>query len=382
MTSLKLYTSLLLLISIPSAFGSTGEAVPPNPTTSFHSAFEPPRDSVPKFLSDLSQLALLEKDHPILQYTESNRDNSYTKNWKVQDWERHQVRSFFRYRRHLGTWFNSTTANAVWPTVISLTCWALLIQLLAYKFESLNSFLKQPAIAKGAASFGAPISLLLALRTNRSLNRLLEARSMFGKYIRASGSLMNLIATHVSPIDKERAILLGRYLSIYGWCTKGFFRKEADGTLIQTMLPPNEAEWIRRQSTSHNLDAPSCIHIRVRSLLAPILSEIPLSAGNAMEDRLSTLESSLGVNKRLLGSPIPPTYTRHTSRVLCLYLGLIPFSLVGSNDGPVSATFLLSILLVVGATAYVLVGIDEIGVEIENPFPLIPMQALSKVIQN
>ncbi|KAL3935743.1 MAG: hypothetical protein SGBAC_008806 [Bacillariaceae sp.] len=282
----------------------------------------------------------------------------------------------------MGTWFNSTTARSVWPTVITLTCWALLIQLLAFKFEWLNSFLSQPAIAKGAASFGGPISLLLALRTNRSLNRLLECRSMFGKYIRASGSLMNLIATYVSPIDKERAILLGRYLSIYGWCTKGLFRSEPDGALIQLMLPPKEAEWLRRQSTSHTIDTPTCIHARVRCLLAPLLSEIPLSAGNAMEDRLSTLESSLGVNKRLLGSPIPPTYTRHTSRVLCLYLGLIPFSLVGSNNGPVSATFLLATLLTIGATAYVLVGIDEIGVEIENPFPLIPMQALSKVIQS
>lgn len=191
---------------------------------------------------------------------------------------------------------------------------------------------------------------------------------------------MNLIVTYVGPIDKERAILLGRYMSIYWWCTKGFFRKEADGALIQAMLPPKESEWIRRQSTSHNMDTPTCIHARIRALIAPL--ELPLSAGNAIQDRLSTLESSLGVNKRLLGSPIPPTYTRHTSRVLCLYLGLIPFSLVGANNGPVSSSFLLSILLTIGATAYVLVGIDEIGVETEHPFPLIPMQALSKVIQN
>mmetsp|Transcript_40013 Transcript_40013/g.113294 ORF Transcript_40013/g.113294 Transcript_40013/m.113294 type:complete len:100 (+) Transcript_40013:1-300(+) len=77
-----------------------------------------------------------------------------------------------------------------------------------------------------------------------------------------------------------------------------------------------------------------------------------------------------------MGSPIPPTYTRHTSRVLCLYLGLLPIALVGG-----STCGLLAILVNISLLSYVFVGIDEIGVEIENPFPLLPMYHLSTVVQ-
>lgn len=331
---------------------------------------------------DLANLNSLEKELTIFKASESTRDSSYTKSWKMEDWERHQVRSFFRYIRHLKTWFTSTTALAVFPTVIVLSCWALLIHYLANKFEALGNFLNHSSFTKGVASFGGPISLLLALRTNRSLNRLFEARSMFGKFVRACTSLSSLTATYVGPKHKDTALLVGRYLSIYGWCMKGLFRGESDERLIQAMLPPMEAQWVLRQTKTYGMDTPTAMHSRLRSLFASVIQDIPLSAANAMEDRLTVLESSLGVNKRLLGSPIPPTYTRHTSRVLCLYLGLLPFALVGASLGQNDVSFIVSVLVTIGVTAYVFVGIDEIGVEIENPFPLIPMQSLAKVIQN
>jgi putative membrane protein len=338
-------------------------------------------DSVQLFLQDLSNLSKLENDLAIFQNSESKRDSSYTKSWKMEDWELHQRRSFFRYKRHLTTWLTSTTARAVFPTVIALSCWALLIQYLANKFDALGNFLSNSSFTKGVASIGGPLSLLLALRTNRSLNRLFEARSMFGKFVRASTSLTSMTATYVGPKNRDTALLIGRYLSIYGWCMKGMFRREPDDLLILAMLPPKEAQWLLKQTTTYNMDTPTCMHARLRSLMATAIQDIPLSAANAMEDRLNVLESALGVNKRLLGSPIPPTYTRHTSRVLCLYLGLLPFALVGASLGQNDISFIFSMLVTIGATAYVFVGIDEIGVEIENPFPLIPMQYIATVIQ-
>ena len=95
-----------------------------------------------------------------------------------------------------------------------------------------------------------------------------------------------------------------------------------------------------------------------------------------MEESICELETVLGVCKRLLGSPIPPTYTRHTSRVLCLFLGFLPVAMVGSGVS------FLATLLNCALISYVFVGIDEIGVEIEHPFPLLPMYHLSSAIQN
>lgn len=220
------------------------------------------------------------------------------------------------------------------------------------------------------AAFSAPISLLMALRTNRALNRLLEARSQFGKMIRVTSGITSLMANYCP----DQALLVGRYLSIYGWTVKALLRGESEhATLVlNTVLPPKEAAWMDQSPADH----PTSIIFRVRQILAANIDRLPLAASQAMEARLCELEITLGVCKRLLASPIPPTYTRHTSRVLCLFLGMLPIAMVGSKAS------LLATLINISLISYVFVGIDEIGVEIEHPFPLLPMYHLSVVLQN
>jgi predicted membrane chloride channel (bestrophin family) len=170
-------------------------------------------------------------------------------------------------------------------------------------------------------------------------------------------------------VDQEHSLLIGRYLSIFGWILKGYFRNEDDTLVLRTVLLPDEAEWIEHTPG----DRPTAIISRLRHLIGGKVKTLPLTASQSMEVRLTELESILGICKRLLGSPIPPTYTRHTSRVLCLYLGLVPLALIGSSKAG-----LIAILINVALVSYVFVGVDEIGVEIENPFPLLPMFHLCK----
>jgi predicted membrane chloride channel (bestrophin family) len=325
------------------------------------------QDSVQKFVFDLANLHSFCGENPVLTPTHCKRDSSYTKAWTNADWDNHQVRSFWRYRRHLLSWAKSPTALAVLPTVASVVVWSLVVSWIAR-----TSKVPIPAsFSMGLTSFVSPISLLLALRTNHSLNRLLEARSMFGKMVRATASLAGQAATYIAPLDLDKALLMGRYLSIYGWTVKGAFREEDTTNVCRAILPQDEAAWLEGTPA----DTPTSIICRLRQLIATIIEDLPLTAANAMEDRLCELEVILGTCKRLIGSPIPPTYTRHTSRVLCLYLGLLPVALVASNAP------LVAILINVALLSYVFVGIDEIGVEIEHPFPLLPMYHISSTIQ-
>jgi predicted membrane chloride channel (bestrophin family) len=80
--------------------------------------------------------------------------------------------------------------------------------------------------------------------------------------------------------------------------------------------------------------------------------------------------------ERILGSPIPPTYSRHLSRVLTIWLATLPLGLMGSGIPAVGTVF------ATGFTSYVLIGLDEIGMEIEHPFPLLPLQQLAAAAQN
>jgi len=63
--------------------------------------------------------------------------------------------------------------------------------------------------------------------------------------------------------------------------------------------------------------------------------------------------------ERIMRTPLPMTYSRHSSRFLFVWINALPFALYGSFGwGCIAVTVLISALLL---------GIDEIGVQIEEP---------------
>ena len=61
---------------------------------------------------------------------------------------------------------------------------------------------------------------------------------------------------------------------------------------------------------------------------------------------------------------------------MCLFLAILPLSSVASGM-PSLGSMLASAIV-----SYVLIGVDEIGMEVENPFPLLPLQQMSAGLQN
>ena len=64
---------------------------------------------------------------------------------------------------------------------------------------------------------------------------------------------------------------------------------------------------------------------------------------------------------------------RHTVRGLLLWLALLPCGLLSAG-----CTTRAKLLLVVLSTAYVMLGIDEIGVQIEQPFDVLPLHGMAR----
>ena len=79
----------------------------------------------------------------------------------------------------------------------------------------------------------------------------------------------------------------------------------------------------------------------------------------------ANLAGALGATERVLRTPIPTTYTRHTSRFLSLWCLATPFFLYPEcGFGTVPASIFVS---------FVLLGIEDIGVQIEEPFDVLPL---------
>jgi len=63
---------------------------------------------------------------------------------------------------------------------------------------------------------------------------------------------------------------------------------------------------------------------------------------------------------------------RHTQRGMLLWLYLMPASLLSAG-----CTSALKLVLVMSVVGYVMFGIDEIGMQIEQPFDVLPLHSLA-----
>ena len=291
----------------------------------------------------------------------SRGESSMTRIWDLQTWSRHQNAN--RYWRHLVKWPMSTTVRIVFPVVLSFVAWAIVFHNVRKRFLPNFTFDIAPLSLISSA-----VALLLTLRTNQSLGRLQEARLAWGRLVLHSRDLSSLLASYISPSQAE---ICGRHLLLLGWSLKARLRGEAEDDVIKLSLSPSDAEYImsqRRRTVA--------LLRRIRLIVASEVEDNNLdgSAHEAILLRFHELNACIGVSERLLGSPSPPTYTRHTSRVLLSWLALVPLGLESMSLS------LPLICLWTTIVAYVMVGIDEIGVQLEQPFQLLPLNSLSAAL--
>jgi predicted membrane chloride channel (bestrophin family) len=143
--------------------------------------------------------------------------------------------------------------------------------------------------------------------------------------------------------------------------------------VLQTMLPKDDYEWL----SSHPRPTWG-ITSRLRQIVNTVKNSVTGDfwvAHSLLEQGIGELESIAGICERILGSPIPPTYSRHLSRVMTLWLSVLPLGLLGSGV-PTVGTILATAFI-----AYVMIGLDELGMELELPFPLLPLQQLCAATQ-
>lgn len=100
---------------------------------------------------------------------------------------------------------------------------------------------------------------------------------------------------------------------------------------------------------------------------------------NEMNKALTIFEDNLGSSERLLTSPVPLIYNRHTARFLSFWLLLLPaalydpFKATWNHIGMIPSTAIISLFLF---------GIEELATQMEEPFTILPMQAFCDKIGN
>jgi putative membrane protein len=184
---------------------------------------------------------------------------------------------------------------------------------------------------------------------------------------------MNAPSSDAKPIDPaERQYLLGQ-VSLMTWA---FVR-----SMKRHLSPPDEdeedyiAEMKSRLTPAQAEAIISANHRPNRALydLSVAIEKLPMHflRKNAINNNLSIFEDTLGGSERLLSSPIPLFYSRHTARFLSTWCLLLPFALYGAFADSWNH------IMMIPATAFIsisLFGIEELATQLEEPFTILPMQ--------
>ena len=95
---------------------------------------------------------------------------------------------------------------------------------------------------------------------------------------------------------------------------------------------------------------------------------------SGLDGRILDLMNALGSCERILRTPIYTSYTRHASRFLTLWCNALPMALYPVVGPEMTVPFSLAI-------AFIMLGIEDIGIRVEQPFNILPLWQYSGVVK-
>jgi len=203
---------------------------------------------------------------------------------------------------------------------------------------------------------GTALGLLLVFRTNASYDRFWEGRKLWGGIVNETRNLIRG-ATEQFGTDREGLFELTRWTAIFPFAVASFLRGEGGIGPLATQLSAQEVASVT--PTQH---AALAVASRMTAVLNRARREGRFSdiVYVGLDQNIQQLVDYLGACERILTTPLPFAYVVHLRRALVIYCFTLPFALVSSYGWYT----ILDVILI----AYLLFGIEEIGVEIDRPF--------------
>jgi len=289
----------------------------------------------------------------------------------TDEWVQH--RSTSRFRKAVRTVFQSGVVRAKYLEMLFSMFIAVVVTLWNHVIRA-RLLPQWPALMLNLNLFTltAPaLGLLITFRTNTCYGRWDEARKTWGSIINKTRNLVrqaNQFFDNSHPgygnfMDARRRV--AAETSAFTRCLRAFLRGKADESNLRAELntlgfTPEEIDGYM-SAGNRQVYALSQISttIRTQKLLDPL-------ERSRMDATISALLDDVGACERIFKTPIPRVYTAHTTRFVGLWLFLLPFAINTASIVPIIAT---------GVISFFFLGIEELGVQIEEPFSVLPLES-------
>ncbi|MEA5575919.1 bestrophin family protein [Anabaena sp. UHCC 0451] len=244
--------------------------------------------------------------------------------------------------------------SAIYLRVIGCGIFGVLVSILHYWKLPVS----QPIL--GSVIPSIVLGLLLVFRTNTAYERFWEGRKIWGSIINTVRNLARQIWVSVDEIDstdKNKKIQALKLLVGFAVATKLHLRGESVNSELEEFIPTSCYFKLKEMN-----NPPLEVAFWISDYLQQQYNRNRINSYQlaAMQQLLNILVDSLGACERILKTPIPLAYAIHLKQLLLIYCLLLPFQIVESLSW---WTGFISALV-----SFTLLGIEAIGLEIENPF--------------
>ena len=205
---------------------------------------------------------------------------------------------------------------------------------------------------------GAVLGILLVIRLNAGYDRWWEARTLWGGIVNQSRNLV-ISAMAYGPQDPRWQEAMTRWVVMFSHAARHSLRDEPPSDGLANLIGVEEATQLA--AVNH---MPSFVARRIGELLREATERLEMDGFSFMQiDReRALLMDHIGACERILATPLPRIYSITIRRFILLFLVMLPMALFQQTGAgwftPIVTMFV----------AYPLLTLDQIGVELENPF--------------
>lgn len=204
------------------------------------------------------------------------------------------------------------------------------------------------------------LGLLLVFRTNTAYERFWEGRKIWGIITNSTRNLARQIWVSVDEkeeFDREAKVATLKLLVAFAITTKLHLRGESVNHELEGLISKNQYYKLQEMNNPSLQVAFWISDYLQQEYERNCLNSYQLTA---LQELINNLVDCLGGCERILKTPIPLAYAIHLKQLILLYCLSLPFQMVKDFG------FLTG--MIVAIVSFTLLGIEEIGVEIENPF--------------
>ncbi|AKD55867.1 bestrophin family protein [Spirosoma radiotolerans] len=223
------------------------------------------------------------------------------------------------------------------------------------------------------SAMGILLSLLLIFRTNTAYDRFYEGRQAWGELVNNCRNLAIFFNAVLPEGDENSRHFFAKAISNFPFALKNHLRDMTDLSELD-MVEVGER---RNLSNFDHKPAGVANQLWVKTEMLYREGHISESQHINLNQYLTTLMDVCGVCERIKSTPIPFSYTLFIKLFIMLYVMMLPFTVI--------TAFGYLTIPVVLLTSYILVGLELIGEEIEEPFGFerndLPLNQLSQLIR-